>query len=227
MYEISNAISYDNTMKQQTQKPKPEDEATFCLESSRWINVCGTENNSSAKDHYVKAQGGKAIELILQAFSKTEGIPNLYVISPFITVKNGLKKELNNSPACRNNRRIQTWAETHIGTVHTFQGKETDEVIFLLGCDKNARPAVRWVNTNIVNVAVTRAKYRLYIIGDYTVWQRSDVMQRVKFIMDSYALRALQEIAEHPESATHRNQVESLLKQIPSGESFKIAEKSL
>jgi hypothetical protein len=222
MYEISNAISYNNTMKQQTQKPKPEMEARFCLESSRWINVCGTENSSRGKDHYVGLQGQKAIELVLQAFSKTDGIPSLYVITPFTTVKDGFRKELNNLPACRDNKRIQDWAGTHIGTVHTFQGKEADEVIFLLGCDKNALPAVRWVNTNIINVAVTRAKYRLYIIGDYTVWQHSHVMQQVKCIMDSYAIRALHEIAKNPESEANQTQIESLLKQVPSSESFQV-----
>jgi hypothetical protein len=222
MYEISNAISYDNTMKQQTRQPKPEIEANFCLESSRWINVCGTENNSKAKDHYVKAQGEAAMELILRAFSKTKEMPSLYVISPFTTVRTGLKNELKNSLACRNDKRVQDWVETHIGTVHTFQGREADEVIFLLGCDKNAVPAVRWVNTNIVNVAVTRARYRLYIIGDYTVWQSSDVMQQVKRIMDSYAIRVLYEVARKPESAVDKNQVETLLKQIPSGESFQV-----
>ena len=43
----------------------------------------------------------------------------------------------------------------NIGTVHKFQGKEANEVIFLLGCDtsKDAEGAIRWVNTNIVNVA--------------------------------------------------------------------------
>ncbi|MFB1051487.1 AAA domain-containing protein [Paraliobacillus sp. JSM ZJ581] len=224
MYEISNVISYDNTMKQQTQKPNPEEEARFCLESSRWINVCGTENSSSSKDHYVKTQGQKAIELILKAFLKTEEIPSLYVITPFTTVKDGLKKELSRLREYRNNQRIQDWARTHIGTVHTFQGKEADEVIFLLGCDKNALSAVRWVNTNIVNVAATRAKYRLYIIGDYMVWQHSHVMQQVKCIMDSYAIRALHEIAKHPELEANQNQVESLLKQVPTSEAFQVGD---
>ena len=62
-----------------------------------------------------------------------------------------------------------------IGTVHTFQGKEANEVIFLLGCDESdgAKGTVNWVNDNIVNVAVTRAKYRLYVIGDEEVWKKS------------------------------------------------------
>lgn len=222
MYEISNAISYDNTMKQQTAKPKPELEARFCLESSRWINVGGTENSSQSKDHFVKEQGVKALELIREAFRKTHGIPNLFVISPFTTVKFGLKRMISTMAEYKTDKRIQEWAEEHIGTVHTFQGKEAEEVIFLLGCDKNALNAVRWVNNNIVNVAVTRAKYRLYIIGDYTVWQHSPVMQKVKCIMDSYALRALKEIVEAPEKETDKKLVEALLKQVPNSESFQV-----
>lgn len=220
MYEISNAISYDNTMKQQTAKPKPEQEARFCLESSRWINIGGTENSSQSKDHFVREQGEKALKLIRESFKKTDGIPGLFVISPFTTVKAGLNRMISAMPEYKMDKRIQEWAETNIGTVHTFQGKEAEEVIFLLGCDKNALDAVRWVNNNIVNVAVTRAKYRLYIIGDYTVWQHSFVMQKVKCIMDSYAISALKEIAEAPEKKTDKKLVEALLKQVPNGESF-------
>lgn len=222
MYEISNAISYNNTMKQQTVKPKSEKEAQFCLESSRWINVGGTENSSQSKDHFVKGQGEKALELIKKAFQKTAGIPSLFVISPFTTVKAGLNRMIISMLEYKTDKRIKEWAATHIGTVHTFQGKEADEVIFLLGCDKNALSAVRWVNNNIVNVAVTRAKYRLYIIGDYTVWQHSPVMQKAKGIMDSYAIRALKEIVEEPEKKTDKNFVEALLKQVPNSESFQM-----
>ena len=67
--------------------------------------------------------------------------------------------------------------------VHTFQGKEADEVIVLLGCDKNSKGAVRWVNSNIVNVAATRAKYRVYFIGDKDVWASSKVVDRARKII--------------------------------------------
>lgn len=43
----------------------------------------------------------------------------------------------------------------------------------LLGCDASASGAVNWVNENIVNVAVTRAKYRLYVIGDAEIWRKN------------------------------------------------------
>lgn len=114
------------------------------------------------------------------------------------------------------------WVETHIGTVHTFQGKEADEVIFLLGCDKNSLGAVRWVNTNIVNVAVTRAKYRLYIIGDYTVWQHSDVMQKLKCILDSYAIKALNQVANGQNANISDEQVRQWLNKVPKGRDFQL-----
>ncbi|MZL68306.1 MULTISPECIES: DEAD/DEAH box helicase [Eubacteriales] len=198
MYEISNAISYNNSMKQQTTEPSPQQEAGFCLESSAWFNVGGTEQSTQGKNHFVSNQGQKALELIRLAFSKTDGIPDLFVISPFTTVKDGLAKMVRNLPEYRTDVRFSRWLEKNVGTVHTFQGREASEVIFLLGCDRNALGAVRWVNTNIVNVAVTRAKYRLYIIGDYTVWQHSHVMQVVKSIMDSYAIRPLKKSPKIP-----------------------------
>ena len=59
-----------------------------------------------------------------------------------------------------------------IGTVHTFQGKEADIVFFVLGCDHSRIGAAEWAGTkpNLINVAITRAKLRLYVIGDRDVW---------------------------------------------------------
>lgn len=222
MFDISNALSYDNIMKQQTTSPSPERERTFCRPNSGWINVVGSENNTTGKDHYVKAQGEKAWQLIKKAFVLSEGLPNLFVITPFKTVKNGLKKFILSQPECKQDSRFAEWAEQNIGTVHTFQGKEADQVLFLLGCDKNAISAVRWVNTNIVNVAVTRAKFRLYIMGDYTVWRQSAIFQKVKGILDSYAFRALDAIASSPSKSHNVAHVTALLQQAPDSESLTI-----
>lgn len=83
---------------------------------------------------------------------------------------------------------LNKWMNKSIGTVHTFQGKEANEVIFLLGCDysRAASGAVRWVNKNIVNVAVTRAKYRLYVIGDKRAWENSDCVSEMRKIMEKH-----------------------------------------
>lgn len=104
------------------------------------------------------------------AFGKSEN-PDIYIISPFTTVVKGLKSYIKSYSGIKKDWKL----EDHIGTVHTFQGKEAEEVIFVLGCDKSekAAGAIRWVNKNIVNVAVTRAKYRLYVIGDKEAWSKS------------------------------------------------------
>ena len=41
---------------------------------------------------------------------------------------------------------IDNWIKDSCGTIHTFQGKETDEVILLLGCSKNSLGAVKWAS---------------------------------------------------------------------------------
>ena len=169
MFTISNVLSYDGTMKQQTSEPKEAKCATFILDSSAWIQVSGSENGN--KDHFVKAQGEVVMQLLKKKIEKSADEISLFIITPFTSVKYGMIDMLKDSDLYKNEDRIRRWIESNnIGTVHTFQGKGTDEVIFLLGCDNKSISAANWVNKNIVNVAATRAKFRFYVIGDEKVW---------------------------------------------------------
>ncbi len=171
MYTISNVLSYDGTMKQQTAAPKEDRKRTFILDKSCWIDVSGTEN-SGKKDHFVKAQGELVLKLLARKFERdSSDIPRLFIITPFTSVKDGMMEMIKKSELYGKESRVRKWLNANnIGTVHTFQGQGTDEVIFLLGCDGKSMGAVNWVNNNIVNVAATRAKFRFYMIGDKSVW---------------------------------------------------------
>lgn len=231
MYEISNHISYNNTMRQKTKAPSKKKEATFCYTGSKWINVTGKEKGK--KNHFVEAQGKRVLEILEIAFSKSDN-PSLFIITPFTTVKTGMIKYIENSlyhdhttvlyqkRAC-----VKKWMYRCIGTVHTFQGKEANEVIFLLGCDsgKDSEGAINWVNSNIVNVAVTRAKYRLYMIGDERAWKKSVYISQAKSQIDLYALRELGSAvygSEGENGQERRNRVLRFYNQLPSSESVPI-----
>ncbi|MDO5559573.1 MAG: AAA domain-containing protein [Oscillospiraceae bacterium] len=206
MYDISNSVSYDGFMKQQTEQPKEKDEKNFVYDSSRWIDVKGRETGN--KDHYVSAQSKAVFEIVRTAFKninavceqvtqsdneedvKINRVPKVYIISPFKSVVAGITKALEYEykkwDIDIDEKDFDIFLRRNIGTVHTFQGKETFEVIFLLGCDESSEGAVKWVNSNIVNVAVTRAKFRLYIVGDRSekVWQKNTYLKRAMEIID-------------------------------------------
>lgn len=178
MFEISNSISYQGLMLNKTDDPKQELSETFLLPTSQWINITGKEQGG--KDHYVQEQGEYARARIVDAFklaigksAKKDSIPDIFIISPFKSVVRGIRGCLKEAPEGFDEKAWETFTEENIGTVHQFQGKEANEVIFVLGCDRSTGPgAINFVQANIVNVAASRAKYRLYVIGDFKAWYR-------------------------------------------------------
>ena len=180
MYSISNRISYDETMKNDSKAPDTADK--YILPQSCWINVTGTEKGN--KNHYVKEQGIVVLKLLGAMLKKTGKLQKLYIISPFTTIVRGIRNEIQSSELYKDPQ-VKSWlSENNIGTVHTFQGKGTDEVIFLLGCDEKSKSAANWVNKNIVNVAATRAKKRFYMIGDVNVWSGCEPVAKAKEITE-------------------------------------------
>ena len=190
MFDISNKIAYQNAMLNETRMldfDEPQDKQKlerFYMPSSQWLNVVGGERGK--KDHYVETQGKRVVEIVMHAFMKKPDGPSLFVISPFTTVIGGIKRALGgNKPAGVSEDAWDDFLKNNIGTVHTFQGKEADEVVFALGCDKDAPGAVQFVGVNIVNVAASRAKHRLYVVGDYNVWKCNEHVAAMKRILDT------------------------------------------
>jgi hypothetical protein len=160
MFGISNSIAYDKMMVYGVAADKGE----TGIGESRWIDMPAHHSEG----HWVKAQGLAALALVQEITAgilKTKGQHKVFVITPFKKVAEKIGELLFDA--------YKTDSVGMSGTVHTFQGKEADHVIFLLGGDP-AKPGVissfAGAKPNLVNVAVTRAKRRLYVIGDLAHW---------------------------------------------------------
>ena len=189
MFDISNRISYDDRMINKCMPDKKP--INYVLEKNEFIDVKGQEAGNG--NHYVKEQGDKIIEIIKNsikdrniAIFDDKEFKNLYVISPFTTVINGLKNDIKKAFKDQDEKKVKDWCDNCLGTVHKFQGKEANSVILLLGCDNNSKSSAQWAAqaANILNVAATRAKKRFAIIGDLELWGKLNFFKDAKEILN-------------------------------------------
>lgn len=189
MFEISNKISYDNRMINKCIKDKKNLD-NYVIQKSVFIDINGKEKGE--KNHYVTEQGVEVIRIINEALVRGIDVfgndKALYIISPFKTVINNLKVDLKkayqNQPIDK--ECFNKWLDNALGTVHKFQGKEADSVIMILGCDSSSQGAANWAaqQANILNVAVTRAKRRIALIGDKNLWKKQPYFEDAIEILD-------------------------------------------
>ncbi|MBI3446601.1 MAG: ATP-binding domain-containing protein, partial [Magnetospirillum sp.] len=133
---------------------------------SRWLDVRGMPDGPG---HYIPDQGEAVLTLLQQAMSGGV-LHDVFVISPFRTVAQGMRD------AARRGNLPESWIKAKIGTVHTFQGKEAKMVILVLGGHPNRPGALDWAASrpNLLNVALTRAKRAIYVVGDRDRWGQLD-----------------------------------------------------
>ena len=159
MFDISNEISYDGNM-----VPVNTDKG-----HAEWWDIRGI-----AQDKYVEEQG-EIVKDFIQAIRDGKfpeyNTKKIYVITPFRNVAEKLAEKLDEIGFTKR----EDSKPINVGTVHTFQGKETDTVIVVLGADERSRLAANWAmgsdNANMMNVAATRAKNTLIIVGDKELYE--------------------------------------------------------
>lgn len=183
MFKISNSIAYNNTMFNSTSLP----EKIKTQFKTAFIDVKGNVEGR----HYVHNQAEKVKELLIQEINYTKDLPNVFVISPFSEISYKLKSFLFHGLIIEIEKykkiesvEMNEWLKSHIGTVHTFQGKQADGVIFCLGLDQKTKNSATWASQkpNLLNVAITRAKYRFIAIGDEDIWLKQPYFSELRDI---------------------------------------------
>jgi hypothetical protein len=185
MFSLCNELAYANLMVHAKQA-KPSVIGGI-LGHSQWFNVEGTD-----EDKWCPEEGIVVRDMIFQLMDEVNHLPDIYVISPFRTVADNMKRLLKRETAQWQRygfqyEEMEDWLKESIGTVHTFQGKEAEAVIFLLGAtDPEKSGARQWAtaSVNILNVAVSRAKQRFYIVGNKRLWSGMGNMKLIsKYIV--------------------------------------------
>lgn len=151
MFTIANKISYNEKMVSATSY---DDELISQLPDSCWIDVVSNEQDFNINSSVTEI---KVLEEFKDKYKHLLN-DNYYIISPFKSINRMFNSNEN--------------AEKIFGTVHTFQGKEADVVFIVLGGRTQGSKAWAAQKANILNVALTRAKKKVYVVGDYDKWKK-------------------------------------------------------
>lgn len=171
MFEISNNIAYDNTMYCSTANPKSIN-VNF---KTSFIHCKGIVEGR----HFVQEQAERIKNILIDEINFSKNLPDVFVITPFSQISYSLnsflfKHLINEVKRYKeiDSNEMGEWLKSHIGTVHTFQGKQAEGVILCLGLDETTKGAANWASQkpNLLNVALTRAKYRFIAVGDKEIW---------------------------------------------------------
>jgi superfamily I DNA and/or RNA helicase len=151
MFSIANEIAYNGQMVKVTEDRVRD----FPPGGSGWIDVLPMTVSGHAVTEELQV-----VEDLIQQLVGFDG--KVFVITPFRSVVE----------ACGS--RLKQLYGVDCGTIHSFQGKEAEVVILVLGTGAGAVEARNWVaeSPNMLNVAVTRAKERLYVVGNREAWGR-------------------------------------------------------
>ena len=172
MFSISNRIAYDDTMYLSTVTPEK-------IEVNFLTSFVHCEGSVDGR-HFVEKQAEIIKDILISEISTYKALPDIFVITPFKEISYKLNSFLF-KPLINEVKKYQVgidstsmgeWLKTHVGTVHTFQGKEANGVILCLGLDGKTTGAASWASNkpNLLNVAITRAKYRFIAVGNKNIW---------------------------------------------------------
>jgi hypothetical protein len=172
MFSISNSVAYSGLMVF-AKKDEKLSGIRRVLGPSQWIDITG-----SSEDKWCPEEGNEVVRLLYQ-LAHAGASSDLYVITPFLIVADGLRSTIRNSGVLRGWVDDDwRWINERVGTVHTAQGREAEAVIIVLGAPNPSQTGARnWAGgrPNLLNVAVTRPKEVVYVVGNRKLWREAGV----------------------------------------------------
>lgn len=149
------------------------------LGQSRWVDV-----NGDAESKWCPAEGEAVVGMLAALASAGVQDPDVFIITPFKVIEQEMRRRLDRETGLLRSLGVKAdeWPRDRVGTIHTFQGREADTVILLLGAPKASQHRARqWAASppNIINVAVSRAKQNLYVVGSATAWSAAGTSLQV------------------------------------------------
>jgi hypothetical protein len=177
MFAISNTIAYSGLMV--SGKQPRASRVREVLGPSDWFFVRG-----EPQDKWCAEEGAVVVEMLTRLRNaKVE--PDLYIVTPFVIVADRLRKAVRDSGVLTgwmDDNEQWRWTTERIGTVHTAQGREAEAVIFVLGAPSSSQSGARnWAGgrPNLLNVAASRAKEALYVVGNRDLWRIAGVFREL------------------------------------------------
>jgi hypothetical protein len=173
MFDMSNTLAYGGMMVYGTRQERFPAAPRDAYPGSCWIDVKRRDGTGK----WVPAQG-EALLAVLRKLRDDRfavGLDQVCVLSPFRDVAAECKKKIGavlRDQGVPERTRV-SFTREHVGTVHSMQGREAEVVIFILGTDRSASGRARqWVGNppNLLNVVVSRARRRLFVIGRFSEW---------------------------------------------------------
>ncbi|MEP7330736.1 MAG: AAA domain-containing protein [Terracoccus sp.] len=163
MFGISDQIGYGGLMVNAVNRAPDADDPFLPGESGTARVAESYWADTPADTHGTHLQRGQ-IERLEKAIAYVHGCgvsyAEMFALSPFRAVADELERVAGEHRGMRG------------GTIHTAQGRQADVVFLVLGGESTSLGARQWASSppNLLNVAVSRAKRRLYVIGSHDDW---------------------------------------------------------
>jgi len=164
-------------------RPKTEERA---YDGIYFHSVAGT----ARRKWYNEEEVSVVCQLIQHLLEREVQPRQIGVVTPFKRQKEAIEERL---------KELDLLDEIIVGTAHTFQGDERDMMIFTLVIgDKMPSSTIKWLHNpcsdskNILNVALTRARKELHLVGDrQRCLQAGGLLEKLVKYCDSYQKKSI------------------------------------